>query len=95
MPVDDPEAMADIIARKRSRHGVSKFMPRLADAAAPEPPTLQDRLARLSNEELLATLIHFALPHLSDDARAILKPLLECTRPIVEEASEKMGRRAR
>jgi len=40
-------------------------------------------------------LMHFALPHLSDDARAILKPLLEFTRPIVEAASEKMGRRAR
>lgn len=57
--------------------------------------TLQDRLARLNNEELLAMLMHFALPHLSDDARAILKPLLEFTRPIVEAASEKMGRRAR
>jgi hypothetical protein len=62
---------------------------------APEPTTLEDRLARLTGEELLAMAIHFALPRLSDDARAVLAPILEITREIIEEASEKMGRRAR
>jgi hypothetical protein len=91
LPVDDPVAMVEIISRKRSRRGVSKLMPRASIVAAPEPeaPTLQDRLARLEDVELLAITIQFALPRLSDDARAALTPISEITR----QSSRKSAKR--
>jgi hypothetical protein len=61
LPIHDPVAMTEIISRKQSRLGVNKIAPKppvATPAPEPEPATLEDRLARLTDLELLAMAIH-------------------------------------
>jgi phage terminase Nu1 subunit (DNA packaging protein) len=88
LPIDDPVAMSDMIAGKRSRFGISKLRAKEAVVA----PRQAEERSEVLDEYLKATsaLIraHFAMVQLAWDdpsLRERLKPVFDITRPYVEE----------
>ena len=93
LPIQDPEAMADIISEKRSRRGVSKFAHKTPVVVEEEPcDQTDDLIAQLDQAEVALVHVHFILAAVCHAVRSgkecdvceRLGGALDHTRPFVE-----------
>jgi hypothetical protein len=99
LPLDDEQAMRQIIGLKHSRLGTSKLfakpavtsVPTQRDEAAVEYVNVPQMFAELQKASSDLISVHFECVHLGwhDEAlRARLKPIFDITRPYIEEPED-------